>query len=553
MGMGMLKRWIACLLLLGIGSVVFAQKGAELPAAQPVPRGPVPTASISPEAAIVEALQTILKGYRFNKRLLTGSEQDHLLLFNRGKYDVALVGWTTSGLSDRVALAPAIPMQFNAYTYTGTLLGTVNTIDSEIGLVLGVEPIVLMPQQPNALLVMAAAAETVNPVIRVRGPQTLELTCEFSNPLNEVAVMAVPDMGKTIAVKPGGSQTIHKSVKVGRSAEPIRTSIGAMGIRQPVTIIVENPLELTVHPEEPRMLVLNLVNSGGEPFKGDVLFALGEGGEPFRLPLEFRSGQRTQSLRIPLGEPLPLPSLLRVSVEQVVPQPIRRTYVLAESGQLQFVPAADFSQTDNKQVPTGYTLTMEGGASAMIRGGEAQTAVPWPNQGSLDFAYDFGSRAPRQERRNEGLLSVEPVNADWARVHGTPSQVGLWLFGDGQGNLLSMSWRDATGKVHASYPRPVDWKGWRYITIDLPKGMVPPLQWDSLLRLEPAEDGSVPSRHGSLLANGYCFIYGANYSLSGYESETPNYEEAIAPAAPIEVIESGVIRGEPVRRAPASK
>lgn len=500
-----------------------------------------------PEAAIAEAMQTVLKGYRFNKRLLAPGEGDHWLLFSRGESEVALVGWTTAD-TNRVALAPATPMVFNAYSWNGTQLGTVNTQDYEIGMVLEKQPKVLIPQQPNPFLQFAARAQTVEPVIRVKGPRTLELTCDFYNPTSEVAVMAVPDMDKMIAVQPGATQTIRKTITVGRSAEPIRTSIGAMGINQPVTIIVENPLELLVRPEEPRMLTLDVVNPGGEEMNGQVVFSLGGAGEPFRSPLEIKRGQRLQTLRIPLGSELPLPGAMQVSIEQSVAQPMRQTYVLARTGALQFVPTGNFLQTTADNAPAGYEVVETANASAALRGGTPNTPIPWPAQGALSIVYDLGSQAERPDNKSISSVGVKPVSAATAQVPGTPSQVAFWLQGDGTGNLVSVSWRDAAGREHTSDPQPLNWTGWRYVTFDAPTRAVSyPLQWASLLSVTAAPGGSLQSRRGSLLANGFCFIYGANRSLSAYEQAPVNYEDTIMPAVPTEVKDSEVLGDNAVK------
>lgn len=502
--------------------------------------------SLAPEEAVAEALRGILRGYRFNKRLLAQSPQDNWLLFTRGANEVALVGWTEreGSESERLALTPASPMVFGLFRYTGEPIRQVQTVGTEIGMVLEQEPMVLLPSAPNGYLMLAASAQTVPAQMRVRGPQTVELTCEFQNPLNEIVMMPVPDMGKTFAAKPGGSITVRKEVKVGRSPEPIYTSIGAMGIRQPVKIIVENPLELSVRPEEPQVLMLDIFNPSGDAVDGYVLLHLANAGEPFRLPLQFRKGQHLNSVRIPLGTPLPLPVPMMVSVEQTVTDPMRRTYAVGQTGALQFVPAASFTPMNADGSPEAYRGQYSGGASALLRGGlPAGAGVPWPQYGALGLIYDLGS----------GTAQIDVVpTLDWAtNVYENPSQIGFWLQGDGSGNLLSLVWEDAAGKQYASPERAINWRGWRYILLDVPAGagVRYPLKWVSLLRLRGGADTSEDARRGALLANGFCFVYGDNFSLSGYRDESlDRYEQGVsAPAAPAEVTEE-TLRGSPLQR-----
>lgn len=511
-------------------------------------------ASVSPDEAIAQALDGILKGYRFNKRLLAQNPQDHWLLFTRADHETVLVGWTERGGTDdqRLALAPASPMAFGLYRYDGSLIRSVDTIGYEIGMVLEREPKILIPTAPNGYLMLAANAQTMPQVIRVSGPQTLELTCEFYNPLDEIAIMPVPDMGRTIAVKPGGMMTVRKEVSVGRSSEPIYTSIGAMGIRQPVTIVVENPLELIVRPEEPQVLSLDIVNIGGAEINGEVLLRLSDASEPFRMPLQFRSGQRLNTVRIPLNSPLPLPSTLSVAVEQTLAQPLRTVYQLGQTGALQFVPTANFSNAGRDGTLRDYREETSGGASAVIRGGvPANTPLPWPEYGALGLVYDLGPVAAGAA--DTARIDIVPTTGQTAQVIGVPGKIGFWLQGDGSGNLLSLVWSDAAGNEYVSEERAVDWRGWRYVMFKTPWGEAAvdtPLRWSALMRLRGDPRAVEQTRRGALLANGFCFTYGDNFSRSGYtDPALSQYEQSVTmPAAPAVVSEPEVKLGKPVQR-----
>ena len=111
------------------------------------------------------------------------------------------------------------------------------------------------------------------------------------------------------------------------------------------------------------------------------------------------------------------------------------------------------------------------------------------------------------------------------------TSLGLWINGDGSGNLLSVRWRDATGKVFQPKPRPVSWKGWRYESFATDDRMQPPLQWDSLVHLEAQAPSS-----GAVMISGPVLSYQSGAASNFISAPSKNVQ-----------VEDDVSFGDPVK------
>ena len=71
---------------------------------------------------------------------------------------------------------------------------------------------------------------------------------------------------------------------------------------------------------------------------------------------------------------------------------------------------------------------------------------------------------------------------------GKPLGLGLWIYGDGSGNLARMRFRDATGQTLQANGLPIDWRGWRFVSFRL---VPPPGEAADLGHWGGANDGKV--------------------------------------------------------------
>ncbi|MEO0794483.1 MAG: hypothetical protein AAFX93_04955 [Verrucomicrobiota bacterium] len=457
--------------------------------------------ALSPEMRVAAGMQKLLPDMKFNKRLSTPSDEDHLLLFSNGN-QLALVAWT-EGEAKRI-LAPASPMDFLVYNTDGKPLGSILAQGFVLEIILSQEPGIYVPKGANALLMIAALAERVEPRIRVKGPAFLELTCDFVNPLNEPLILSTPGE-PSVAIKPGKSYTVRQDVIVGRDAEPIRLQVGASGIYQDVTIEVENPLLVDVRADLPGRLTVDLINPAGTALQGRMSLSLvGDSRAPFVFPVEMKRGESIESIQVPMTINLPLPKPIEVSINESIGDP-REDVELTRTSPLQFAPIAGFEAAGEGK-PVNWMLKKSGESFADLRAGNPPGGAPWGENSTLILAYTF---------ENAGAsLAIAPANPIAGSITQLPNSVGMWIRGDGSGNLVSMRWRDGQGNRFSSRPRPMSWKGWRYETFALDSKMVPPIRWESLLTVD-----SVSPSSGAAMVCGPVLNYGFDQLSKQAEAE----------------------------------
>lgn len=121
--------------------------------------GQEPLYEPKPAYLAARTLTEQLKGFRFQRRIQTGTANDpnapdYILLFRRGK-DVKIVAWTSRPEPTSVAL-PVSPGTFRAVAHTGEKLPELTAGDRFLSLHLTDAPQYITPNQPNASLLTQA-------------------------------------------------------------------------------------------------------------------------------------------------------------------------------------------------------------------------------------------------------------------------------------------------------------------------------------------------------------------------------------------------------------
>lgn len=478
-----------------------------------------PLQALSPELMVAEGVHKVLPGFRFNKRLSAPTEQDQVLLFSNGP-KTALVTWTTG--QPKTFGVPASPMGFTVYNTDGDQLSTLLAQDFNLNLVLANEPAIYVPQQDNAILQVASLAQTLQPRMSVRGPQIIDIECEFVNPMEKPLILAVPG-SKSVAVKPGDRYKLVKAVNVGRSFEPMKVQVGASGIFQTVTIEMENPIMVDIKANLPRRLTLEMLNPTQDPFSGRMsMQLLGSNKPPFEFEVMMGPGESVKELQIPLNFELPLPQPVQLVITQPVGDP-RQDVVLVETPSMQFVNVPGVQPAPDKK-PEGWRVDRPEGAFADLLAGEPPAGAPWGDR-TIILAYKFDAPG--------GWTRAAPATQAMAQIANMPSSVGFWVNSDGSGNLLSVRWRDADGKVYQPKPRVLSTPGWTYETFSTDPRMKQPISWDSLVYVQAASPSS-----GALMISGPVLTYQSTAT------------QATKDTGAVEVIED-VTYGDPVRLDPA--
>src|SRR6201999_3275859 len=86
----------------------------------------------------------------------------------------------------------------------------------------------------------------------------------------------------------------------------------------------------------------------------------------------------------------------------------------------------------------------------------------------LKMAYDFTLSTAT---RNAIAIPPTPIP-----VPGQPLALGIWVNGQGRGELTAFGFRDADNATKAIYGPLIDWTGWQYLEVPVPAGTKYPIQ-----------------------------------------------------------------------------
>lgn len=82
------------------------------------------------------------------------------------------------------------------------------------------------------------------------------------------------------------------------------------------------------------------------------------------------------------------------------------------------------------------------------------------------------------------------------KVPGKPIEIGLWVYGNGQGNWLRATYLNANGErkvIDLSKQGGFDWKGWKFAYAEIPKDEKFPIAIEQIYVAEPIEENKVKS------------------------------------------------------------
>ncbi|MFS0724671.1 S-layer homology domain-containing protein [Paenibacillus sp. 1P07SE] len=114
-------------------------------------------------------------------------------------------------------------------------------------------------------------------------------------------------------------------------------------------------------------------------------------------------------------------------------------------------------------------------------------------------------------------------------VTGYPIKVGMWVYGNNEGHLLTTKFRDHSGssfqaEFYDETQQGIDWQGWKYIEADVPQGKPVPIVLELFFQLKQSDMSK--KNKGSLWVDDIIFIY--------EEMDEDREVPAITPIAPVE-------------------
>ncbi|MDQ3813396.1 MAG: glycoside hydrolase family 5 protein [Armatimonadota bacterium] len=471
-----------------------------------------------PAYLAAKTLTTALKGFRFNKRLAMTRADDYVLLFSKDN-DVRLAVWTTS-LQPHSIVVPASRGTFRVTAHTGEELPVLTADEKGLSIDVTDAPKYLTPEAPNDLLRVAAAWQ--------RAP--LEVVADASNPISIDLALANPllreirfetqqaargprprSRSQSTSVLPGTRASQRVVVNPTRSAEPIRVpfelKLSGMGpsaqrVAQETQIIVTNPLIVTLLPPSATMLPVRVENPSGEAFAGQLW--LSRGGpvsvQTEKRPLEFKQGEAEKILSLSASN-----GPLWINVEDA------NRHVVLTTPHTTLQPVDDFAHYADAPL-SAYKILPDGDpkvpSEQTIAIATPPEGLPVSGTGALKISYRFDP--------GWKFIRLVPQDEKVQKVEGQPKMFGLWIYGDGEGNLARLRFMDSTGQTFQPGGHKIDWKGWRYVTFPLDgadaghwgganDGVIHyPIKWDTLFLLDNPSRGKT---QGEIYISGPTLIY----------------------------------------------
>jgi hypothetical protein len=412
----------------------------------------VPVYDAKPVYLAAKTLAGELRGFRFNKRLALGSADDYMLLFERDG-EVKVVAWTRSREPKKVVL-PASAGRFDVTSHVGEKRDAARSTRSGLAIELTDAPVYLTPREPNDLLRLAAGWERVPHEILAPAPAQNEIRLTLANPLEEdVPVRVEWPRAQSGTVRGGASESFAMwfgaSRFDGAKRRTMTWEFGGHGkLSQETFVIPAGAMSVTILPRCGRYLPLRVENPSGNAFHGSVGIDYSGGAIGAVDALHLPENQRELTL-LRSAPPTPADAEYRVAV------------AVAEDGAAEpYVVRARFRPIVPEE--SGLELRAEGDAKVASEQSFKIVAAP-------DGLPAPGARAVRVDYRFDAgwkyvCLSPKP---DPMPVEGKPAQLGLWVKGDGSGNIPRMRFVDSTGQTFQPDAGKLTYTDWRYVTFPL--------------------------------------------------------------------------------------
>ncbi len=412
----------------------------------------------------MQAFTRCLSGYRFNKRLAVGSVSDYVLLFDRSSGDEAIVAWTTSA-NDHVVTIPVSTGPFKEISMAGVTLPDGAADRAGLTVSLTGSPVYLFPRRPNELLELAAAWQRA-PLDTITGLNAPNVGLSFTNPLDRKIKVENASQVQTLSA--------HAETLLSFGIDPRREAIpgpqiitmrfpGEGAVSQFVNAFdPDMPLEASILPPATGRLFVRLDNPSGEPLSVVAQAQVDVNGKRVSIdaPLKLSKGQVSAIVDFQTPK----------SLDSSNANGVRVSFALKNSS------AKALLRTSSTLVPVQLPLSesfpaeVEGskvtGTSVLLSTSAAASSDPYSIGNALKIDYHIEPQQPGKPD-SWSLVSVHYGAGNGVSLNGKPTALGLWVYGDHSNEDISLRIVDSTGQSFAPTGVPVDWSGWRYVTIPI--------------------------------------------------------------------------------------
>ncbi len=464
------------------GTVLFPYREGQRPVYEP-----------KPAYRAAQTLTKVLAGFRFNKRLHLGNEEDYVLLWTK-EDDVRLTVWTVAK-SPHAAVIPASPGRFTAIGHTGEPLPPLTADDRGSDRHPDGRPAVLdaVGAQRSAALGRRLAAGASGS--RRRGRPAGGRDAPVSQPARRGHPRRT-DQGRSSTSAAGQQHLVD--VWAARAARcrvencavdllrrsarrvlPDHAGVGfpSVACRRPAG---DEPVPTRAIGQPDRTGVLrNLTVDGSVRLVGRANRTTGAFGGGANGTRRAVPGQGRDPLAVASGSPRRRPG------RPGAVGPASRD-ASASSTTLRAGPP------NRSAPPTRFfpTATPRWPRPRPPNWASRRRARPCParRRSGIRYQFDAGWKFVRLAPRDNAVTKIE----------GQPQAFRAWVYGDGSGNQLRLRLADATGQTFQPGGQPLDWRGWRSVTIPLEAGnsghwggaddgvIHYPIRWDTLLLIDSA-------------------------------------------------------------------
>lgn len=443
-----------------------------------------------PTYQAMATLTQTLAGCRYNKRLALASNMDYCLLFSSAT-GPRLAVWTTDARPHSVRI-PASAGAFRVIEY----LGGESESRADTGglqITLTDAPHYLIPRSGNALLETASHWRRLPTLAAIETPADVERALRDMTAGDWSAQDKVGFAAVTVRWKAGKSESEmsrRKFQSLGMAAQdvlpmglltgdsgipyraetpvPVRVTLEWRSgdvIRQEILLTAQHPLRIVPQPAVGAGIPIRIDNPTGAPFSGRARLTADAAGSSSR-PLEIKPGQKEQTISLPVK--IQADGSYRVGVRIEAPartgKSARGWMTVNVAPEVVFRPLEGFAAFLSGSLRPASTYRVVPDGDAQVKStiemtlGPAPAGLSDPQARAVRIDYDF---APGWK-----FLRLEPEDKK-RPLTGTPSALGVWVYGDGSGDVLNARFTDATGQTFQPTAGRIDWRGWRFVTFSL--------------------------------------------------------------------------------------
>ncbi len=462
---------------------------------------------LKPAYVAAKTLTSTLRGYRYLRRIALPNPNDYLLLFRKGE-ELALAGWTTG---DPHPITLSLPRGNLRVVEMMGRTRTVSVADAPFVLDLTQEPkYVLLPSSADARLlgVWAPARQ----VMTVRAGISQSLPVNVYNPTSRALSATLRVRGgdtvlgeRRLRLNAGEQRVVDVPIRLSeRGDEHVRATVewvseGNQTLQTAtVWLCLSNPLRVNLLPPQGRRVVAIIENPAGEAMSATLQVNAGD--QLASAPVNIARGQRQATVSVEVSQNLPAD--VRLSARLVD----GRGTVVARAEEKRWV-LLDVVRTDVAwRAWVDGDAKVEGKAEANVA--EAPESTPSGTRSAIRLDYRFG-KGWRFACINlpENLVSIT----------GKPRAVGMWVYGDGSGNILRCRITDSTGQTFQPDFGNITWKGWRFVTMRLDGGfpgfwggrndgqVYYPIRWEAVVLVDSNQQSA--EKDWSIYVTGFALQY----------------------------------------------